>query len=104
MSEKQIKERIFKLKDEIRILETILNTKKEGFGRPKGSLKYSEEQVKFLCDNKDTHMPELIQLFNKQFNTKYHSETRALYNFMCREGILTADERPNHFKDSPPIN
>ncbi|GAH22540.1 unnamed protein product, partial [marine sediment metagenome] len=66
MSEKQIKEKIYKLQDEIRILESVLETDREGFGRPKGSLKYNQKQIKFLYDNRDTPMNELVELFNKQ--------------------------------------
>lgn len=98
MSEKQIKERIYKLQDEVRILESVLETKREGFGRPKGSIKYNQEQIKFLYDNRDTPMAELVTAFNKQFGTKYHSESRTLYNFMCREGILTAPTAPTQIK------
>lgn len=106
MSEKQIKERIYQLKEEIRILESVVKTDNDGsMGRPKGSIKYNKEQIIFLTDNRDTPMPELVKLFNKQFGTKLHPETRALYNFMCRMGIITATaRRPNHSKVSPPIN
>ena len=88
MNEKQIKERINELKREINILEEVLNSKREGFGRPKGSLKYTIEQEKFLRENKNIPMKELVALFNKKFNTNYPMESRALYNFMDREGFL----------------
>jgi hypothetical protein len=38
MSEKQLKEKIYMLKFQLSILEDVLNAKREGFGRPKGSL------------------------------------------------------------------
>jgi len=107
MSEKQIKERIYQLKEEIRILESIVKTDNDGtMGRPRGSIKYNKEQIMFLTDNRDTPMSELVELFNRKFGTKLHPETRALYNFMCRMQIITAKARPkyNHSKDSPPIS
>ena len=86
MSEKQLKERINRLKDEIRILESVLA--REGFGRPKGSIKYSPEKINFLTENKDKHMREITLLFNEKFKTDYPEDTRALYNFMERQGII----------------
>lgn len=88
MSEKQIKERINKLQFEIRILEKVLGTEREGFGRPKGSLKYTPEQIDFLEKNKDIPMEELIEMFNEKFGTGYPIDSRALYNFMDRQGII----------------
>ena len=88
MSEKQIKERIIQLKKEIEIFEQVLNTKREGFGRPKGSIKYTIEQENFLKENKDIPMKELIKLYNEKFKTNLKKDTRALYNFMERQGII----------------
>jgi hypothetical protein len=88
MNEKQIKERINELKRNIQILEEVMNSKREGIGRPKGSLKYTIEQENFLRENKDVPMKKLVNMFNKKFNTNYSIETRALYNFMDREGFL----------------
>lgn len=94
MSEKQLREKVNYLKRELAIYEEILNTKKDGsMGRPKGSVKYTDEQVAFLRKNKDVLMKELILMFNLEFKTNYPPQTRALYNFMCREGILEYEER-----------
>jgi len=89
MKEKQIKERINNLRREIEILEGVLYTKRKGFGRPKGTLKYKEEQITFLKENKNMKMIDLVELFNKTFGTNYPKETRALYNFMDRERIIS---------------
>jgi hypothetical protein len=88
MNEKQVKERISELKKEISILEGVLNNKREGFGRPKGSLKYSKEEELFLKENKYKPMKEIVVMFNKKFGKSYKKDTRALYNFMSRQGII----------------
>lgn len=96
MSEKQVKERIYKLKEELRILEEVLETKREGFGRPKGSLKFSSEQIKFLHDYREEDMKKLVKLFNAKFGTNYPINSRALYNFMERTGIISPQPRENN--------
>ena len=96
MSEKQLREKVNHLKRELAICEEILNTKRDGsMGRPKGSILYTEEQVKFLKEHKDMPMKNLILLFNLQFKKNYSQNTRALYNFMCREGIIEYEKREN---------
>lgn len=88
ITEKQLRDRINNLKKELIIYEEVLNSKSiKKMGRPKGSLKYTEEQIKFIKDNKDVPMKNLIVMFNNQFKTNYSTNTRALYNFMAREGI-----------------
>lgn len=89
MSEKQIKERIYTLEQEIRILRNVLEQKREGFGRPKGSLKYTPEQIDFLkeCEEKKFSDKEIVRQFNSKFGINLKADSRALYNFMVREGI-----------------
>lgn len=88
MSERQIKERIFRLKEEIRVLEEVVETKSSyKTGRPIGSVSYSNEQTKFLRENKEIPMKELIKMFNDKFGTDFPKDSRALYNFMDRSGI-----------------
>lgn len=88
MSKKAIKERIYILKTEIRILDEVLNQEVSGFGRPRGSLKYTDEQITFLKLNKNQKNTDLIKMFNEKFNTNYKSDSRSLYNFMERQGII----------------
>ncbi len=88
MNKKQIERRISELKKEIEILEGILIPTNLKMGRPKGSLKYTPEQIKFIEENKDILMKELVIKFNEEFKTNYTPNTRAIYNFMLREGIL----------------
>jgi hypothetical protein len=88
MSEKQLREKVFGLRRELQICEEILNSKREGFGRPKGSIKYTQEQGKFLKENKNIPMKKLIELYNKKFGTNFHKDSRALYNFMDRQGLF----------------
>jgi len=89
MSEKQLRERIYLLEKEIRFIDEILNVNNpDDMGRPKGSIKYTPEQVKFLIENKQMHMKNLIPFYNRTFGTDLKPDSRALYNFMCREGIL----------------
>lgn len=89
MSEKQLRERIYKLEDELRILREILGHKREGFGRPKGSIKYTPEQIGFLkeCEKQKLSDKEIVRQFNSEFGTNLNIDSRALYNFMVREGI-----------------
>lgn len=89
MSEKHIRERIYELEKEIGILESVLNEKREGFGRPKGSIKYTQEEVNFLkkCEKEELSDTEIIEAFNERFKTNYPKTTRKFYNFMTRYGI-----------------
>ncbi len=99
MSERQIKERIFMLASELRILEEVLNCKvSDKMGRPLGSYKYSDEQIKFLTERKNMQMKELIKEFNKKFETSFSDDSRALYNFMERSGI----KLPKFRREAPP--
>lgn len=89
MSEKQLKEKIYKLENKLITLKEVLETPKNGkFGRPKGSTIYSDEKIKFLKEHKNTSMTTLIELFNEEFNTNFPKNSRALYNFMDRQGML----------------
>jgi len=68
MNEKQLKERMYSLEKELRIIKEILETNNpDGIGRPKGSLVYTPEQVKFLKENKEMHMKNLIPFYNRTF-------------------------------------
>lgn len=94
MSERQIKEKINNLRRELAIYEEIVNTPSDGkMGRPSGDTKYTTEQIKFLRENKGIPMEELILLFNKTFDRNLNPNTRALYNFMCRQGIISFNSR-----------
>jgi len=89
MNERQIKEKINRLKEEVKILEQVVNTKSDSaFGRPIGSNIYSDEQTKFLEENKEIAMGKLVEMFNEKFNTNFKADSRALYNFMYRMGII----------------
>ena len=90
MSQKQIIEKIYELEKELQVYRTILNTPSDGkMGRPKGSLKYTQEQVVFLreCEAKQLSDKEIIAEFNKKFNTQISYASRQLYNIMQRQGI-----------------
>ena len=94
ISEGQLKRIIRELELKLESYREILETKKDaGFGRPVGSIKYTEEQIKFLEDNKDNPMPLLILEFNERFGTKFKPDSRALYNFMMRQGIIEVKPR-----------
>lgn len=95
MSERQIRERINKLQEEIRILSEVVEHKREGFGRPKGTLKYTPEQIDFLKEGEENKLSdkEIVRQFNLKFGTTIKSNSRALYNFMLREGIKIINER-----------
>ncbi len=81
ISEKQLKEKIIKLETKLKILKEVLETPKDGkFGRPKGSTIYSDKQINFLKEHKNTSMKILIELFKKEFNTNYKKDSRDLYN------------------------
>ena len=105
LSEQQIKDRIYELKKEIEILISVLNggnTKKDYiFGRPKGSIKYSQEQVDFLkeCVKNKLDDKEIIKLFNIKFKTNFKENSRRLYNFMTRYGIKTIGYSPKRFNE-----
>ena len=88
MTERQVRDRIDELKEELKILTGVLETDPQiRVGRPPKSYSYSEEKVKFLTENKDMDMTDLIIKYNKKFSTKIPRTSRALYNFMCRCGI-----------------
>jgi hypothetical protein len=94
MSEKQLREKVIALEKELNIYKTILQTPKDGkMGRPIGSIKYTDVQVMWLKDNKNMPMTNLVMKFNERFGTKLSVTSRALYNFMCREGIIQYDQR-----------
>ena len=94
LNEKQIKERINELEKEIGILEYVLSGESEGFGRPKGSIKYTQEQVNFLkeCEKNKLTDKEIIKAYNQKFGTNYPETSRGLYNFMNRYGIKNSFE------------
>lgn len=94
MNEKQIKERINELEKEINILEYVLNKTSEGTGRPKGSIKYTKEQVDFLkkCEEDKLTDKEIIKVYNQKFGTNYPETARGLYNFMNRYGIKNTSD------------
>lgn len=93
MNKIQIERRISNLKREIEVLELILAPTNPKMGRPKGSLKYTPEQIKFIKENKDIPMKELVMKFNGKFKTNYTPYTRAIYNFMLRKGIMEIGRR-----------
>lgn len=94
MSEKQLKEKVIRLENELRVLKSILETPKDGkFGRPLGSTIYTDEQVEFLRDFKNTKMTALIKMFNNRFGTNFKKDSRALYNFMGRHRIIDIVKR-----------
>lgn len=102
MNERQIRERIYRLKEEVRILKEVLNTGGDSkFGRPIGSYKYPDEQSDFLRKNRDAPMNELIKMFNEKFNTNFASNSRTLYNFMQRSGIITPNFRRAYTPKKP---
>ena len=101
LNEKQIKERIYELKKEIGTLLYVLNSKNEGIGRPKGSIKYTQEEIDFLkdCEKNKLNDKEIIRLFNEKFKTNYKETTRKFYNFMCREGIRSPNYSLRKFNE-----
>lgn len=98
----QVEQRILKLKEEIRILQDVLDSEpNQKIGRPPNISKYPREQFEFLNNNKDVPMKELIMLFNKKFKTDFKENSRVLYNFMERGGIITPQFRRDYFPRSP---
>jgi len=84
------------LKKEIEVLEKVLflpSDKK--MGRPRGSIAYSDEQIKFLkkCAKKNLEQKAIVNEFNKEFGTRFPINSRALYNFMDRQGMITIEKR-----------
>lgn len=89
LNERQLKEKIYQLEIELKTLKEILEGQELNLmGRPKGSYNYSEEEVNFMKANKTKKMLDLVQEFNKKFNRNFPKHTRALYNFMVRNGII----------------
>ncbi len=104
LNERQIKDRIYKLKQEIKVLNSVINSNNselKPFGRPKGSWKYSLEQIDFLkdCKKKGLEQKEIIKQFNIKFGTKFNENTRALYNFMSRCKIISPTYSPRRFTE-----
>ena len=103
LSEQQIKDRIYELKKEIEILNSVLNggnTKEDYiFGRPKGSYKYTQEQIDFLkeCVKNKLDDKEIVKLYNIKYGTNFPKTSRGLYNFMIRSGIKTINYTPKRF-------
>lgn len=99
MNKYQIQNRINKLKNEIAILEEVLNEESSYInGRPLGSTAYQEEEIQFLKENKNLPMEELINKFNKSFNRDIPLSSRALYNLMVRQGLISPKFRINEYK------
>ena len=65
-------------------------------GRPKGTLEYNHDQAKFLkeCGEKELSDKEIIQAYNSKFKTSISGNSRALYNFMNREGMIKKKNGP----------
>ncbi len=64
-------------------------------GRPKGSLKYSLEELSFLkkcCDDKLKYK-DIIKKWNLKFNKNLSQEARQLYNLMLRMGWIVPKKR-----------
>ncbi len=102
MNERQIKDKIYQLETELKILKEILKTETNiKFGRPIGSIKYPDEQVIFLQENKDMYMKDLIQEYNQKFNADLPKNSRALYNFMQRVGILSRQFTREYYPRNP---
>ena len=91
MNEEQIDERIHELLiriEELRLVKGKIAHIK--MGRPLGSTKYSEEQDSFLreCIKEKIPYRKITQEFNKQFGTNVKADSRQLYNYMERNGII----------------
>ena len=74
-------------------------------GRPKGSLKYSLEELFFLkkcCGNKLKYN-DIIRKWNKKFNRNLSLEARQLYNLMLRMGWIIPKKRVVSFYDGERI-
>jgi len=104
LNERQIRDKIYELKKEIKVLNSVLNgncNSYKPFGRPKESWKYSAEQIDFLkdCEEKKLEQKEIIKLFNTKFGTKLKKDTRALYNFMSRCKIISPTYSPRKFTE-----
>lgn len=101
MNERQIQEKIER--EEIRILEEVLKTEsaKPKMGRPIGTRRYPNEQFEFLKENKDVPMKELVGMFNKKFKTSFPLDTRVLYNFMYRSGLVDTTYQRDYFPRNP---
>ena len=92
--ERKLRERVVVLKQQLAIYEEILNNNEDaGFERPLGQTSYTDEEIEFLKKNKDMDMKELILAFNALFGTDYSEDSRELYNFMDRQGIIYVDRR-----------
>jgi hypothetical protein len=90
MSEKQLREKIIELEKQLEIWKVVLNSPKDGkMGRPKGSTMYTPEQMKFLaeCEEKKLSDKQIIEEFNKKYDTNIKPNGRQLYNLMQRQGI-----------------
>lgn len=103
MTENQIRERIENLKKELEVLENVLITEaKSRMGRPLRSYLYSEKQIEFLHENRELPMKELIKKYNKTFNTELSLDSRAIYNFMIRTGIIEPEYRRTSYAPQLP--
>ena len=102
MSKNQIQEKINQLEAEAKILRDVLSTPNYSkIGRPANKFKYTEPQVVFLKENKDLPMKDLIQKYNEEFKVDLPKDSRALYNFMERLGIIVPQFRREYFPRSP---
>lgn len=102
MNERQIKERIKHLKKEIEVLQNVLNYDIPSVdGRPKGSTSYTDRQMRFMEDHRDLPMKRLVKAYNHEFKTNIPEESRALYNFMIRNGIIKVSNERENYKVSP---
>ena len=109
LSEKQIRDRIWELQKEVEILKYVLNNgniqevvvKSNPPYRPKGSIKYTKEQVEFLkdCLKNKLKDKEIVDLYNLKFKTNLKKGSRALYNFMMRYGLKQINYTPKRFND-----
>jgi len=99
---KEIEKRIENLKKKTASYEEVLLTQTDNkMGRPVGSSKYTSEQTEFLKQNKNVPIKDLIVLFNKKFNLNLPLDTRILYNFMFRAGIIDTSYSREYIPRNP---
>jgi hypothetical protein len=73
-------------------------------GRPKGSIQYTEAQVKFMIQmlKEGISDKQIIVRFNKTFGTKVKAGSRQIYNFMKRNDLLKYRVAPKYENGLPP--